>query len=1400
MKNLNYKGFLILLGLLIPLMAFATRVEVSLFSGSWGSEISWNITNDASEIVAEGSGYVNNTTYFYVLNLPAGNYTMNAFDSYADGWNGEGWYNVIPDFGTATEQQYFPTGAEQNTLFVVTNATTPIFGITPLTWDYDQVLVDQDSEPQTFTIVNYGIDSFSVSSIALTGDTEQFNILNDLTYPIIVSDTEFVLEVMFHPTSEGLKTATITIEDGMRVAHEISLTGMGFIAPAGDTIEDPIMVSFDADSYTDSGNTNNFSDNYLIPGTEGDDNDAVYSFTLDAHKAVTISLENSTYNTKLAVYADGEIPAADNYISYSNSYWDGAAWADQSKLFALSLMPGTYIVVVDGEGDAPTGDYQIDFLLEEPPIPAAPSNAAPADGSFYVDLDIEFSWNNSTYTSSVDIYVGTDEDPELVLASDLPIETYIPATLVGNTDYFWKVVCKNITGDSTSEIWSFRTGGDEPPVYHLLERFNVDVPANWTSEAGWLWLEYYDNWGTHYTMDGTGFVYSDETGELVSPVMDLSAQEVLYLEWDQIIADYPTGAHNCDVLVYDGTEWVTVYASNPPGGGSGSWYSEPAHMQINVTDYINSEFQVKFVNEVITTSWTSYWAVDNFTLSSPASEPDNPISPENVLAVVNEENTEVLVTWEAPGEFNDYLISYDDGMDTTSSIYFDAGQASAVRFSPAGYPCTLVSGLINITDGTGYGTLPSSFAAVVYNDDGTDGLPGTELATISVTATDWNWVEVNISDENIVIEDGDFYIAYTQTGTMMTSLPHPASENNPTGNSYYGNGEEWSLETDLNNLIRAIVNGPQGRVVLSSNNVINTGRKLPDTNRLSWHNNSEHQKEVMADIATNSTPVFTKAHADLNRRYREEKQIFPETNRNFRTYTSIGEAEESRSNRSIEGYMVYRLLEVDMDSEENWVQLTQNAIAETFYNDTDWATVEMGVYVYAVKSVYTGDIMSEAAFTSSYVANDMHTEVTFDITTNSSDSPEGAEVILTCTDNNSMHVYTATAATDGVTFPAVWRGVYNVTIELNGFELYELSHLLWDNDLTVAIELIEMMAAPMELTCEATNDNEVTLNWLAPGSITGLMEGFDQGVFPPADWNKYELADGNGFELSSENNSPFGTGSLYHADLNNDCEDWVVTPQISLTSASQLTFNEQNQYVANWYIHHGIWISTESGNPVDGDFVLIQEFEEVADIWAERTVDLGDYTGSAVYLAFKYEGNYASRWFVDDVFVASVETTRSLLGYNIYRDGELLNEEPVGETTYIDGYVSAGTYTYSVCAEYSTGSSEAIIMEDVDVGGTNSENDVVTVTALLSNYPNPFNPSTKISFSLTKSANNTEIMIYNIKGQQIKSLLNDQLEAGNHSIIWNGTDDSNNAVSSGVYFYKMKSGRFISVKKMILMK
>ncbi|HPR16879.1 MAG TPA: T9SS type A sorting domain-containing protein [Candidatus Cloacimonadota bacterium] len=87
----------------------------------------------------------------------------------------------------------------------------------------------------------------------------------------------------------------------------------------------------------------------------------------------------------------------------------------------------------------------------------------------------------------------------------------------------------------------------------------------------------------------------------------------------------------------------------------------------------------------------------------------------------------------------------------------------------------------------------------------------------------------------------------------------------------------------------------------------------------------------------------------------------------------------------------------------------------------------------------------------------------------------------------------------------------------------------------------------------------------------------------------------------------------------------------------------------------------------------------------------------------------------------------------------------------------------------------------------------------LSNYPNPFNPTTTISFSIRNDIK-TELSIFNIKGQKIKTLIYDQLSKGKHSIVWLGCDQNGHKVSSGIYFYKLKVGNQESVKRMLLLK
>ncbi len=139
------------------------------------------------------------------------------------------------------------------------------------------------------------------------------------------------------------------------------------------------------------------------------------------------------------------------------------------------------------------------------------------------------------------------------------------------------------------------------------------------------------------------------------------------------------------------------------------------------------------------------------------------------------------------------------------------------------------------------------------------------------------------------------------------------------------------------------------------------------------------------------------------------------------------------------------------------------------------------------------------------------------------------------------------------------------------------------------------------------------------------------------------------------------------------------------------------------------------------------------------------------------------------------------------------------------------TYDITGIVDYSYGNFKIEPRFENDISNsTEAENYVINNEIELSNFPNPFNPSsagrsptTTISFSLTTdSTEDTKIIIYNLKGQKVKTLeCYTELDEVEHSVVWDGTDQNNQPVSSGLYFYQLKIGdKPVAKRKMSLMK
>lgn len=129
---------------------------------------------------------------------------------------------------------------------------------------------------------------------------------------------------------------------------------------------------------------------------------------------------------------------------------------------------------------------------------------------------------------------------------------------------------------------------------------------------------------------------------------------------------------------------------------------------------------------------------------------------------------------------------------------------------------------------------------------------------------------------------------------------------------------------------------------------------------------------------------------------------------------------------------------------------------------------------------------------------------------------------------------------------------------------------------------------------------------------------------------------------------------------------------------------------------------------------------------------------------------------------------------------------------FVDGRIEAGSsYRYRV--EYLADEGRALLFET---------DPVLTPSvsySLSQNRPNPFNPATEIAYSLPDAAHVT-IEIFDVSGRRVKCLVNGYVHAGVHRTMWNGLDEGNKPVASGIYFYHMKAGKWARARKMILIR
>lgn len=167
-----------------------------------------------------------------------------------------------------------------------------------------------------------------------------------------------------------------------------------------------------------------------------------------------------------------------------------------------------------------------------------------------------------------------------------------------------------------------------------------------------------------------------------------------------------------------------------------------------------------------------------------------------------------------------------------------------------------------------------------------------------------------------------------------------------------------------------------------------------------------------------------------------------------------------------------------------------------------------------------------------------------------------------------------------------------------------------------------------------------------------------------------------------------------------------------------------------------------------------------------------------------------------------------LAKYYIYRDGLLIDSTATGEdTTYTDiPPVFQQAYTYTVRAvdnetpvHHSAPSNSSSCFVGPPLSVDDNGKPIPDKLLLDQNYPNPFNPVTKISYGLPFDTDVT-IVVYNVLGQKISTLVNQRQSAGSKTVVWDATDERGVAVGSGIYVYRLVAGGEVKSKKMVLVR
>ena len=524
--------------------------------------------------------------------------------------------------------------------------------------------------------------------------------------------------------------------------------------------------------------------------------------------------------------------------------------------------------------------------------------------------------------------------------------------------------------------------------------------------------------------------------------------------------------------------------------------------------------------------------------------------------------------------------------------------------------------------------------------------------------------------------------------------------------------------------------------------------------------------------------------------------------------------------RAFESYSIYRTLDTNTSDPELWTLLAEN-ITDLEYTDHDWQFLSTGKYRYAVRSVYTNHHTSAA--TLSNIANRLHT----------------GDIYLGDPESNAFYYFSFV------------HYLYRKGIIQTIFLSEEINHTGLIEELVYEFQGSGGLAENIEHKIWMAEVDRVTFtsttDWVPFSAFTEVFSGnlpvavnghheitikLDQ----PFDYQCASLV----IMAQKFDADPVADNMWRTTDAGTFRVLWVATDSITEYDPASLPAGARRDLRANMLLKfHRITTGDLTGKvytsntetPLEGVEVRLIDtdhitFTDSKGYYCLENIQQGVYTFEATKNGYEVYTQTGIRIIAEDTTVHNITldekkeyalVTIHLITNNEQpisdalvrlENPEQLYEQNVSSETVIFEAVLYGIYTLSVkhqdyhdffLPELAINEEQIIIDVELETLNVLDLVDVPSETALIANYPNPFNPSTNIMFHLA-SASNISIDIYNIKGQRVRNLVNEYYLAGKHQKIWDGKDNQGREASNGVYFYQMKADDYTALRKMVLIK